>query len=204
MNAFYNLDSGGLEWLEEPSPVPETARSTGATRIPLTAARPSAFPAWGKGIVGADSHEHDEVGLVYEDFDLRTRMQDKRMRKFAGMEECALPPVLVGPESFSNLVICGDPPSPSPEALECLGRDDRPCWPSNRCGPSRRPPGIFCGKRRSPPWWRETAPASSPGCFGKPSRGGGPHGAEIQRTSVLCGRGRGQARRILPGKGGGR
>ncbi|MPM09382.1 hypothetical protein SDC9_55699 [bioreactor metagenome] len=75
--------------------------------------------------MGADSHEHDEVGHVYEDVDLRTRMQDKRMRKLAGMTDRALPPVLVGPGSFSNLVICWGSTLPIVrEALGRLGRDD--------------------------------------------------------------------------------
>ncbi|MDK2959813.1 MAG: 2-oxoglutarate/2-oxoacid ferredoxin oxidoreductase subunit alpha [Synergistaceae bacterium] len=125
MNAFYNLDADGLSWLDEPPPIPETAAEYRRYEDTPDGYSPFGVPGWGKGVVGADSHEHDEVGHVYEDFDLRTRMQDKRMRKLAGMTARALPPMLVGPESFSNLVVCWGSTIPIVrEALQRLGRND--------------------------------------------------------------------------------
>lgn len=67
---------------------------------------PRAVPGWGEGLVGADSHEHDEVGHVYEDFRLRTRMNDKRLRKFEAILADALAPTLVGPADYEDLVLC--------------------------------------------------------------------------------------------------
>lgn len=125
MNAFYNLDAESLEWLEEPPSVPETAAEYRRYEDTPDGCSPFGVPGWGKGIVGADSHEHDEVGHVYEDFDLRTRMQDKRMRKLGGMTARALSPELIGPEAFSNLVICWGSTLPVVrEALGVLGRND--------------------------------------------------------------------------------
>ena len=125
MNAFYNLDGDALSWLEEPPAVPETGAEYRRYEDTPDGCSPFGVPGWGKGVVGADSHEHDEVGHVYEDFDLRTRMQDKRMRKLAGMTDRVLSPSLVGPESFSNLVICWGSTIPIVrEALERLGRED--------------------------------------------------------------------------------
>ncbi len=125
MNAFYNLDADVLSWLDEPPSIPETDEKYRRYEDAPDGCSPFAVPGWGKGIVGADSHEHDEVGHVYEDFDLRVRMQDKRMRKFDGMTARALPPKLIGPESFSNLVVCWGSTLPIVrEALRVLGRDD--------------------------------------------------------------------------------
>ena len=125
VNAFYNLDGRELQYLEEPSPVAQTSEDYRRYEGSPDGVSPFGVPGWGEGIVGADSHEHDEVGHVYEDFHLRTRMQDKRMRKLEGLTEKALPPALFGPESFKNLVVCwGSTLSIVREALSKLERDD--------------------------------------------------------------------------------
>ncbi|MDT8283912.1 MAG: 2-oxoacid:acceptor oxidoreductase subunit alpha [Thermovirgaceae bacterium] len=66
---------------------------------------PRSVPGFGEELVGADSHEHDEVGHVQEDFDLRPRMVDKRQRKMRGIEEKTISPLLEGPDDYANLVV---------------------------------------------------------------------------------------------------
>lgn len=125
VNAFYNLDGGDLEYLEEPELPRQTDGKYRRYEDSPDGVSPFGVPGWGEGIVGADSHEHDEVGHVYEDFHLRTRMQDKRMRKLAGLMERALPPTIIGPEAFTNLVVCWGSTLPIVrEALSRLDRDD--------------------------------------------------------------------------------
>ncbi len=125
VNAFYNLDESSLQWLDGPSPIPATDEGYRRYEDSPDGCSPRGVPGWGKGIVGADSHEHDEVGHVYEDFRLRTRMQDKRMRKLEGLTARAVPPRLFGPENFRNLVVCWGSTLPIfREALAGLNRDD--------------------------------------------------------------------------------
>lgn len=125
VNAFYNMDESSLSWLNEPSPVQPTADGYRRYEDTADGCSPRGVPGWGKGIVGADSHEHDEVGHVYEDFHLRTRMQDKRMRKLRGLTARAIPPRLFGPENYRNLVVCwGSTLAIFREALAGLNRDD--------------------------------------------------------------------------------
>ena len=86
---------------------------------------PRAVPGSGPGLVGADSHEHDEVGHVYEDFHLRKRMNDKRLRKFEAILAETVASTLVGPEDYETLVLCwGSTRLIVEEALAELDRKD--------------------------------------------------------------------------------
>lgn len=106
VNSFYNVRPDDLFFSEPPSPVRETGEGYRRYEETASGCSPFGVPGWGSGIVGADSHEHDEVGHVYENFKLRKRMQEKRMRKLEGMREEALAPKLYGADEFSDLVLC--------------------------------------------------------------------------------------------------
>jgi len=86
---------------------------------------PRSVPGYGKGMVGTDSHEHDADGHVQEDFHLRKAMVEKRLRKMRGLRQEAVPPTLIGPEEYENLVVAwGSTRHIVEEALERVGRDD--------------------------------------------------------------------------------
>lgn len=86
---------------------------------------PRGVPGHGEGLVGADSHEHDEEGHVREDFDMRRKMHAKRLKKLDGLSRDALPPTLTGPEDYRQLVVVwGSSRHMAEEALERLGRED--------------------------------------------------------------------------------
>jgi 2-oxoglutarate ferredoxin oxidoreductase subunit alpha len=75
--------------------------------------------------VVVDSDEHDEEGHITEDLDLRVQMVDKRLAKGETLEGEIVPPELVGPEDYRNLVICwGSTYHVVKEGLAALGRDD--------------------------------------------------------------------------------
>jgi 2-oxoglutarate ferredoxin oxidoreductase subunit alpha len=82
-------------------------------------------PGFGEGLVVVDSDEHDEEGHITEDLDLRVRMVNKRLAKGASLTMDVVPPVLVGPNNYKNLVICwGSTYHAVKEAIAQLGRDD--------------------------------------------------------------------------------
>ncbi|HRY55081.1 MAG TPA: 2-oxoacid:acceptor oxidoreductase subunit alpha [Spirochaetia bacterium] len=86
---------------------------------------PRGIPGYGKGMVRADSHEHDESGHLSEDLELRARMVDKRRRKGEAARAAALPPRLYGPEDYRTLLLCwGSTLGTLLEAAERLGRKD--------------------------------------------------------------------------------
>jgi 2-oxoglutarate ferredoxin oxidoreductase subunit alpha len=96
-------------------------------RYKLTASgiSPRGIPGFGQGLVAVDSDEHDEAGHITEDLGLRTKMVDKRLRKFELLKKEIIPPELVGPRSYKDLVVCwGSTYNVLKEAVENLGRDD--------------------------------------------------------------------------------
>jgi len=86
---------------------------------------PRGIPGFGEGLVTVDSDEHDEAGHITEDLDLRTEMVDKRLRKLELLKNETIPPELVGPEDYKNLVVCwGSTYDIVREAVKKLGRDN--------------------------------------------------------------------------------
>jgi 2-oxoglutarate ferredoxin oxidoreductase subunit alpha len=94
-------------------------------RITDSGISPRGIPGYGSSLAVADSHEHDEIGHMTEDFGLRVRMNDKRLRKEGGLREAALAPVLIGPEDYRTLVIGWGSTKPIiREALDRMGLTD--------------------------------------------------------------------------------
>lgn len=66
---------------------------------------PRAIPGFGEGFVKVDSDEHDEFGQITEDFDVRVKMQDKRMKKRELLLEDYQEAELLGPKDYKKLVV---------------------------------------------------------------------------------------------------
>ncbi len=106
VNSFYNLPPFDLSGLSVEKHLVESADDYRRYAMAQDGVSPRSVPGYGTGIVGADSHEHDEEGHVWEDFDLRLRMNAKRLRKGTGIRSESLPPTLIGPDDYSRLVVC--------------------------------------------------------------------------------------------------
>jgi len=86
---------------------------------------PRGIPGYGDGLVTVDSDEHDEGGHITEDMDVRVAMTDKRLAKGETLKEAIVPPELIGPRDYRNLVICwGSTYHVVKESLARLDRDD--------------------------------------------------------------------------------
>lgn len=86
---------------------------------------PRGIPGFGEGLVCVDSDEHDEQGHITEDFDMRTAMVDKRLRKLIAMEKDGIPATLKGgPDSMYLIVGWGSTRTVVEEALGILNRKD--------------------------------------------------------------------------------
>ena len=94
-------------------------------KLTATGISPRGIPGFGQGLVAVDSDEHDQAGHITEDLDLRTRMVDKRLSKLELLKGEIIPPELVGPEDYKNLIVCwGSIYSIVDEAVKNLNRDD--------------------------------------------------------------------------------
>jgi len=67
---------------------------------------PLACPGLSDALVRVVSDEHDEEGQITEDLDLRVRMVDKRLGKFALLREVAVPPTRYGDPDAEAVILC--------------------------------------------------------------------------------------------------
>lgn len=67
---------------------------------------PRGIPMFGDGLVVVDSDEHDEYGHITEDFDIRTKMVEKRMNKFNPILEDFIEPEIFG-ETNAEILFVG-------------------------------------------------------------------------------------------------
>ncbi|WP_294344194.1 2-oxoacid:acceptor oxidoreductase subunit alpha [Prosthecochloris sp.] len=66
---------------------------------------PRGVPGYGDGIVKVDSHEHNESGHLTENFELRRKMVEKRLKRLEYLAEEALMPELFGAAEAKNVVV---------------------------------------------------------------------------------------------------
>ncbi len=86
---------------------------------------PRGVPGYGSGVVCLDSDEHDEEGHITEDLEMRTRMVDKRLKRFDLIAESAIPAEFTGRKDAPNLVVAwGSTLRVVQEALDEMERDD--------------------------------------------------------------------------------
>ena len=89
-----------------------------------TGISPRTIPSQRRGIFTATGNEHDETGYLSEDKTVRTKMMDKRFRKFEQAEKETPEPKLFGPKDAEVTIIAwGSTKGPVKEAMRLLGRD---------------------------------------------------------------------------------
>ena len=89
-----------------------------------TGISPRTIPSQRGGIFTATGNEHDETGYLSEGKTVRTKMMDKRFRKFEQAEKEIPEPKLFGPKDAEVTIIAwGSTKGPVKEALRLLDRD---------------------------------------------------------------------------------
>ena len=125
VDSYYNLPAFDVSRTEVEKHIVQTEKDYRRYAVTEDGISPRGIPGYGKGLITADSDEHDEEGRITEDLDVRVTMQDKRLAKGETLKQDILPPELVGPADYRNLVICwGSTYHVVKEALAVLGRDD--------------------------------------------------------------------------------
>ncbi|MGE4539420.1 MAG: 2-oxoacid:acceptor oxidoreductase subunit alpha [Desulfovibrio sp.] len=89
-------------------PLTAVADPAGYERYAVTdsGVSPRLVPGFTEATVVLDSDEHTPDGHITEDLAVRVTMQEKRMRKFAGLTRAALPPDLYGNADGATLLVC--------------------------------------------------------------------------------------------------
>ena len=86
---------------------------------------PRGVPGYGEGIVKVDSHEHDESGHLTENFELRRKMVEKRLKRLDTLaKESVMPEQFGSPEAENVIISWGSNRGVLEEALDNLRRED--------------------------------------------------------------------------------
>jgi 2-oxoglutarate ferredoxin oxidoreductase subunit alpha len=125
VDSYYNTTSFEISDIKVEKYVVKTSKDYERYVLTENGISPRGIPGFGAGLVAVDSDEHDQAGHITEDLDLRTRMVDKRLSKLELLKGEIIPPKLVGPEDYKNLIVCwGSTYSIVDEAVKNLNRDD--------------------------------------------------------------------------------
>ena len=89
-----------------------------------TGISPRTIPSQKGGVFTATGNEHDETGYLSEEKTVRTRMMDKRFRKFKQAEREIPEPKLFGPKDAEvTMIAWGSTKGPIKEAMKLLDHD---------------------------------------------------------------------------------
>ena len=125
IDSYYSTPAFELSRMGIEKHIVSTSRDYRRYEPVATGVSPRGVPGYGEGLVVVDSDEHDEEGHITEDAELRVRMVDKRLAKGETLMGDAVPPEVVGPPDYKNLVICwGSTYHAVKEAVSRLERDD--------------------------------------------------------------------------------
>lgn len=104
MDMIYNFDKLG-EIKSFSDYIVETAPDYKRYQFTESGISPRGIPGHGSGLVCVDSDEHDEYGRITEDFTIRNKMVEKRLRKLKNFSD-ETPAEFIGNRDFTHLVIC--------------------------------------------------------------------------------------------------
>ena len=126
VNLYYNLPQFDLTNLVIENHVVKTEKDYKRYKLTESGISPRGIPGYGDGLVGVDSHEHDEEAHISEDLHyMRIKMVEKRLKKLNLLEKDVIRPELIGNENYKTLLIgWGSTFYLIKEAMELLKKED--------------------------------------------------------------------------------
>jgi 2-oxoglutarate ferredoxin oxidoreductase subunit alpha len=105
VDSYYNIPNLDLDGMKTNDHYVETDADYVRYSFTDDGVSPRGIPGLGQGLVCVDSDEHDEEGHITEDFDVRIRMVDKRLKKMEMLTREAVQPKLIGDRGYETLLI---------------------------------------------------------------------------------------------------
>jgi len=125
LDSCYNIPSLELSGVKVEKWIVKTNANYRRYRLTKDGISPRGIPGFGEGLVVVDSDEHNEEGHITENFEIRRKMVEKRLKKINLIENEVVPPELTGGKNYRVLIIgWGSTYNVVREALEKLNRDD--------------------------------------------------------------------------------
>lgn len=123
LDSYYNIPSLDVSNIKIEKCMVKTHKDYKRYKLTQEGVSPRGIPGFGEGLVVVDSDEHDEEGHITEDFEVRTKMVDKRLKKLDLMKNEVIPPELIGDKNYRSLIIgWGSTYGVVKEALEEIGK----------------------------------------------------------------------------------
>lgn len=105
MDSYYNTMEFKLTEMDIERYTRKTKKNYKRYQLTKNGISDRGIPGWGEGLVLVDSDEHDEQGRITEDLNLRTKMVDKRLKKFKEIKKDEISPELVGNKEYEVLIV---------------------------------------------------------------------------------------------------
>lgn len=105
MDSYYNTMEFKLTEMDIERYTRKTKKNCKRYQLTKNGISDRGIPGWGEGLVLVDSDEHDEQGRITEDLNLRTKMVDKRLKKFKEIKKDEISPELVGNKEYEVLIV---------------------------------------------------------------------------------------------------
>ncbi len=124
VDTFYDVTKVNFTNLRNEYHIIETSEDYQRYKLTEDGISPRGIPGFGQGYVKVDSDEHDEMGKITEDHDIRIKMVKKRLSKLEKLKEDIIPPVFLGERDYKGLIIgWGSTFNIIAEALEYLSEE---------------------------------------------------------------------------------
>jgi 2-oxoglutarate ferredoxin oxidoreductase subunit alpha len=106
INLYYNLPQLDFSDIKIENHIVKTEKDYKRYLLTENGISPRGIPGYGDGLVGVDSHEHDEEAHISEDLHyMRIKMVEKRLKKLNLLENNVIPPELIGNENYKTILI---------------------------------------------------------------------------------------------------
>ncbi len=124
IDSYYNTLKFELSEIKNKKYIVKTREDYKRYALTKNGISPRGIPGYGDGLVAVDSDEHDYEGHITEDYEIRSNMVDKRLKKMDDLVKTALSPERIGPKDSETLVICwGSTVNIVREALQNINQD---------------------------------------------------------------------------------
>jgi 2-oxoglutarate ferredoxin oxidoreductase subunit alpha len=105
VDSYYNLPTLNIKDLTIEKHIVKTEADYNRYTFTESGISPKGIPGYGEGLVDADSHTHDEYGIITEDPGLRNKMVEKRFQKLELIREVVERPEFIGDEDKYTILI---------------------------------------------------------------------------------------------------
>jgi len=149
VDSYYNIPAFDLSNVKVEKYFVKTEANYKRYELTENGISPRGIPGFGQGLVCVDSDEHDAVGHITEDLQLRTKMVDKRLRKLELAKAEIVAPELYPNRKYDNIVVCwGSTYHIVREAIAVLGREDTSLLHYSQVYPLHPSTASYLGKAK--------------------------------------------------------